>query len=133
MSQIIRDDLHMKTYHWSVGHRLDARLKKSGMKEQRGFFSGMQLMAMKTFSSQTKTYLLWRRNLTSSVTKSMATHLLKLRSGLHGSSAAGASCSIRNGGVYRPSICVERELNREKGLPRGCSGRCCGNFEQYSL
>ena len=41
MSQIIRDDLHMKAYRWSVGHRLDARLKKSGMKEQRGFFSGM--------------------------------------------------------------------------------------------
>ena len=28
MSQIMRYDLHMKTYNWSVGHRLDARLKK---------------------------------------------------------------------------------------------------------
>ena len=29
VSQIIRDHLHMETYHWSVGHRLDARLKKN--------------------------------------------------------------------------------------------------------
>ena len=29
ISQIIRDDLHMKAYHWSVGHRLDTRLKKN--------------------------------------------------------------------------------------------------------
>ena len=114
MLQIIRDYLHMKAYRRSLGHRLHATLKKSGMKEQTGFFSGMQLMAMKTSSSQTRKYLLWRRNLTSSVTKSMATHLLKLRSGLHGSSAAGASCSIRNGGVYCPSISVGRELKPGK-------------------
>ena len=88
----IRDDLHMKAYRRSVGQRLDARLKKSGMKEQRGLFSGMQLMAMKTSSSQTKKKLLRRRNLTSSVTKSMPTRLLKLRSGLHG-------YSIRDGMV----------------------------------
>ena len=54
MSRIIRDDLHMKAYRQSIGHHLDARLKKSGMKEQRDFFTGMQLMPMKTSSSQTK-------------------------------------------------------------------------------
>ena len=43
-----RDDVHMKDCRRSVGHRLDARLKKSGVKEQRGFFSG--IMSMKTSS-----------------------------------------------------------------------------------
>ena len=85
MSQIIRDDLHMKAHRWSVGHRLDAGLKKSGMKEQRVFFSGMQLNGDQHILFPDEK-ILWRKNLTSSVTKSMPIHLLKLRSGLHGSS-----------------------------------------------
>ena len=46
---------------------------------------------------------------------------------------AGASCSIRDDGVYRPSISVEREIKPGKSLPRGCPGGYCETFEQYSL
>ena len=56
MSRIIRDDVHMKAYRRGAPVSRMVSWKKSGMKEQRGFFSGMHLMSMKISSSQTKEF-----------------------------------------------------------------------------